>query len=499
MKLVRRTILLAALASLLAGTLPASQVSASAAGTPPREWTPWLLTSADQFRLAAPPGDATRKTERELRELRRLQQERTAKVRRRIERWNGVAATVPWTEEVLRMIVKWRPRPAFSARTLAYLHTAMHDALVAASDSRSAFTRSRPVQLDDRIDPLLRSRSSPYPPDQAVIAGAAESILKTLFPLEDPQHFENLALQAAESRLYAGVNYRSDVMRGLSLGREVASLFLARMQNDGSTSTGPAHPRPAGPGYWSPTPPGFESAIGGPVGKWMPWLMSSPDEVRLSSGIPGPFAYGSAEFMDEVLEVVDVSLNLTPQQESIAFFWDDGPATFTPPGHWNDIALDLIDAYDVGTRQTARIFATLNAVQADATIAFFEAKYFWWSVRPITAIRRLCEDATRLCTDEELDADPSLATYPDWSPAIVTPPFPAYPGGHSTFSGSAAAVLSHFFPDAEPDLTARAEEAAMSRLYGGIHFRSDNEGGLTLGRKLAELGVARAQADGSGL
>ena len=495
---IRRTALFVALVATLAAAMPSASTLAAAA-TPPREWTPWLLSSADQFRLDAPPDDGSRRTRRELRELRNLQDERTPKILRRIEKWNGGPATVPWTKEVLRMIVKWRPRPAPSARLLAYLHTAMYDALIAASDSRSAYDRNRPALLDDRIDPVFRSRGSTYPPEQAVIAGAAETILKALFPLEDPARFERLALQSAESRLYAGVNYRSDVTRGLQLGRDVAGVFLERMQVDGSTNTGFAHPRPDGPEYWSPTPPGFESPIGGPVGTWLPWLMSSPDEVRLSSGIPGPSPYGSESFRAETLEVIDVNENLTPDQESTAFFWDDGPATFTPPGHWNDIALDLVDAYDLGTNQTARIFATLNAVEADAVIAFFEAKYYWWSIRPITAIRRLCEDATRFCTDEELAADPSLATYPSWDPIIITPPFPSYPSGHSTFSGGAGAVLSHFFPDAETDLTARAEEAAMSRLYGGIHFREDNDDGLVLGRKLAELGIARAAADGSGL
>jgi hypothetical protein len=428
-----------------------------------------------------------------------MKDERTSKVMRRIDRWNKGPATVPWTEEILRMIVKWRPRPAPASRGLAYLHTAMSDALIAASDSRAAHDRTRPAVLDDRVDPVLRSRGSTYPPDQAVVAGAAETILKTLFPLEDPARFERLAKQSAESRLYAGVNYRSDVKRGLALGRDVASVFLTRMQNDGSTSTGPAHPKPEGDGYWIPTPPAFESAIGGPVGKWLPWLMSSPDQARVSSGIPGPSAFDSEEFLNQTMEVVDVSENLTPDEDSIAFFWDDGPGTYTPSGHWNEIALDLVDAYDLGTRQTARVFATLNAVEADAVIAFFEAKYFWWSIRPITVIRRLCESATRFCTNDELEADPSLATYPDWSPIIVTPPFPSYPSGHSTYSGSAAALLSHFFPDAEADLTARGEEAAMSRLYGGIHFREDNEDGLVLGRTLAELGIARAMADGSGL
>ena len=167
----------------------------------------------------------------------------------------------------------------------------------------------------------------------------------------------------------------------------------------------------------------------------------------------------------------DVSLGLTEEQKRIADFWADGAGTVTPPGHWTAIALDLIESRRLSERAAARVLAGLNTAQADAFIACWDAKFTYWSERPITAIRR------------ELD--------PDWSSYIATPPFPSYVSGHSTTSGAASEVLAAFFPDAAVELRAAAEEAAVSRLYGGIHFRSDNEVGLVLGRQVAAAAIAR--------
>jgi membrane-associated phospholipid phosphatase len=116
----------------------------------------------------------------------------------------------------------------------------------------------------------------------------------------------------------------------------------------------------------------------------------------------------------------------------------------------------------------------LNTAQADAFICVWDAKYAYWSLRPVTAIRR------------EID--------PGWSPLITTPPFPSYVSGHAGTSGAASTVLSAFFPAEAAQLHAWAAEAALSRLYGGIHFRTDNEVGLALG---TAVGEAALQAWGS--
>jgi membrane-associated phospholipid phosphatase len=154
----------------------------------------------------------------------------------------------------------------------------------------------------------------------------------------------------------------------------------------------------------------------------------------------------------------------------------DGPGTVTPPGHWNAIALDLIRSHQLSERAAAHLLAALNTAHADAFIACWDEKYTYWSERPVTAIRR------------ELD--------PTFLPYITTPPFPSYVSGHSTTSGAASTVLAARFADAARMLRALAVEAAASRLYGGIHFRSDNEAGLALGKKIGLVAVKRYDVRG---
>ena len=179
------------------------------------------------------------------------------------------------------------------------------------------------------------------------------------------------------------------------------------------------------------------------------------------------------QFALELREAYDISRSLTGQQKAIASYWADGAGTVTPPGHWNVIALDLLRVHPLDPQATARLFATLNSAQADAFIACWDAKYTYWSMRPVTAIRRYLD--------------------PTWLPYLVTPPFPSYVSGHATTSAAAAEILGTLFPSEAGQLRAMAAEAAISRLYGGIHFRSDNEAGAELGRK---VGAAALAAEG---
>lgn len=483
----------------------------------PADWKTWHLASTDEFRLSAPPGARSKKTKAELDQLRKLQSRRTPKIKKTIRRWNKGPSTLRWTDLALRMIKDHRPRPPAAARALAVLETGMYDAMLAAHDSRRAYagrTRPKPAALDQRLRPLLGGRKgSSYAPAEVAIAGAAEAILPVLFPAEPPRTFEKAARAASRSRLFAAANYQSDVTRARRLGRRVGASAVARLTDPPADPQPPTFvhgPVPEGEEYWSPTAPHFiNPPIGGMVGAWKPWLIEDFETLRAT--IPGPYAYGSPEFLEETNEVVDVASALTVAQEAQAFFWDDGPGTYTPPGHWLDEAVQLIRSpgepgFALGKNETARALALLAAVEADAAIAAWEAKYYWWSIRPITAIRRLCDDRTRFCTEEEAQAaDPETAPFyprpPDqgWLATIVTPAFPSYPGGHSTFSGAAGKMITYFFPEAGEHINAMAQDAADSRLYGGIHFRSDNEDGLTLGRAVADLGIARAESDGSGL
>jgi len=183
----------------------------------------------------------------------------------------------------------------------------------------------------------------------------------------------------------------------------------------------------------------------------------------------------------------------TADQTQIALFWADGAGTETPPGHWNSIAQDVAAAKGNTLEENARLFALLNLAMADAAICAWDAKYSFSFWRPVTAIRHA-----------DTDGNPATEPDPSWSSLIVTPPFPDYVSGHSTFSGAAATVLAIFYGTDNVSFTtgsdflpgvhrsfnsfsAAAAEAAVSRLYGGIHFRSANEDGLHGGLAIGHL------------
>ncbi len=260
-----------------------------------------------------------------------------------------------------------------------------------------------------------------------------------------------------------------DSVVDLALGRQTAEAVVARARTDGSSAVSTVQ-EPAGAGLWAPTPPAFVTQPLEPLaGTWRPWNLSTGSQLRP----PPPPRPGSVQFETELRDVYTASLALTAEQKAIALHWADGAGTVTPPGHWNEIALSLIRSHDLSEAAAAHVLATLDTAQADAFIACWDAKYAYWSVRPVTAIR------------QELD--------PTWLPLIPTPPFPSYVSGHSTTSGAASEVLAHYFPESAAQLRGMAEEAAISRLYGGIHFQFDNEAGLALGRSVAGAAFAASR------
>lgn len=285
----------------------------------------------------------------------------------------------------------------------------------------------------------------------AAVDGAASTVLPYFFP-DRSAFFESLAERSAGER-------------GFDVGVRWAHRLLGRAAADGADTpwTGTI---PVGPEYWVPTPPGFLPPLLPGWGQVEPWNVDAP-----ATFVPRPPPRpGSAAFEAELREVYDVSRALTPEQRAIALFWADGAGTFTPPGHWNAIAADLLATDPLSLDHEALLFATLNTAQADAFMCAWLTKHTYWSLRPVTAIQR------------ELD--------PAWLPLITTPPFPSYISGHSTTSAAAATVLSSFFPDETDQLQAWAQEAAVSRLYGGIHFRSDNEVGLGVGTAVGVAAVS---------
>ncbi|HVL90163.1 MAG TPA: vanadium-dependent haloperoxidase, partial [Actinomycetota bacterium] len=210
--------------------------------------------------------------------------------------------------------------------------------------------------------------------------------------------------------------------------------------------------------------------------KWggvRPWVLSTGSQVRPAA----PPACDSDEYLAAARDVYQASLTLSPRQKEIAQYWAGGPGTETPPGMNLRTAMEETHQRGLSTMREARVLAYAGAVIADAAIAAWDAKFTYWWDRPVTTIRRLWD--------------------PNWTSYIGTPPFPGYVSGHSTFSGGTMALLAGFFPDKAVAFKAMATDAAMSRFYGGIHARYDNETGLDMGYAIASLALARAATDGA--
>jgi hypothetical protein len=276
----------------------------------------------------------------------------------------------------------------------------------------------------------------------------------------------------------------------------VADAILAWRSTDNSDVM-VAPPARSHVGDWEPTPPGLAPFL-------LPqWAFVEPFAIPTSAFFrpPGPPELTSAEYAAAYEEVktlgAAVGSSRTAEQDLIAQFWADGAGTETPPGHWNSIAQDVALRFGNTVEQNARLFALLNIAMADAAICSWDAKYYFHNWRPITAIR-----------NGDGDGNDSTAGDSAWTSFITTPPFPDYVSGHSTFSGAASTVLATFYGSDRIAFTARsdflpgvtrdfagfsdaADEAAASRLYGGIHFRFSNEDGLQGGIEIGEWTSSR--------
>ena len=348
-----------------------------------------------------------------------------------IKFWENNAA-VHWNG-VARNLVKTNNSNAFVAiRGYAIVGVAQYNAAIAAEKGSDRGT---------------------HPSVHAAISAASVAALSYLYPGAE------LSLETQLDQYLAAQGWpgdrHTDVATGESIGRAVAAQVVARAKTDNffAPYSGPV----TGPGQWtSATPP-----VGATIGQAKTYFLVSGSQFR-----PPPHpALGSPAFAAAVAEVKQISDNRTPAQVASAQFWNLPAGTHQPPGYWNEEAATLAVKYRLNERDAAHLFALMNMVSHDGIVASHEAKFHYWLLRPTMA-------------------EPGI-TLP-----INLPNFPSYPSNHATISAGMARILGDRFPAEKVRLDALADEAALSRVYGGIHYRFDGDAGLALGRTIAAWAVA---------
>jgi hypothetical protein len=478
-------------------------------------WTMITLTGPTQVTVADTIAITSDKYKAELASIKDIQSKLNGSQKKIIEYWSA-GGVLRWNQILRELVARYNlppepnadgtysapdaenpfsfpqfpfTNPPYAARAYSYVTAAQYDALKSAWYYKYHFQRKKPYEVDNAIKSLMPATDLPaYPSEEAVISGVTAEMLKALFPAA----VEEITKKAAEQRnaaLWSGKATATDISEGLAMGKAVAAIFVARAKGDlmnkaigtkaewgALTDSAKLHLQKIGQDqstaiYWH----SLESPARPPMlpffGKVKGWMMLTPDFVSMR---PLPPPHTSTEDMKtELAEVKYYSEHLTREQLAIVHKWADGVGTYTPPGHWNDIATEYIVNAKFSEVRTARAFALLNMAMHNAAVACWDAKFYYFNPRP-------CQ------------LDPTIKT------ATGTPNFPSFVSGHSTFSAAACNVLSYIFPQGADDFKALADEASLSRLYGSIHYRSDIEIGLDLGNDIGTFMVENcAKVDGS--
>jgi hypothetical protein len=441
----------------------------------------------------------------------------------------GETVVAVWNEATLEGIREASVPAPIAARMLAIVNTAMYDAW-AAYDPIATGT--------DGTSRLRR------PSEERSAANAKRAIgIAAYYALRDVSAVPMADVTLLQTKTTIGTNDMPE-----RVGKAAADAVLASRHNDGSNQLGDLHPGNYSdysgyrstntasyvldPSRWQPlliyNEGGGFTTQHFLVPQWGSVTPFAADPAAFAHSFGTPLAAGTEAYRQQAQDIVDISAHLTDEQKTIAEYWADGMMTDSPPGHWMrfGIWISKRDHHDAGT--DARMFFALSNALLDAGIVCWRAKRLNDSVRPITAIHTLFAH-----TKIYAWAGPGKgarwidgsAWQPYQSPLIVTPAFPEFFSGHSTFSAAAAEVLRRFTGSdtfgesytqakgtslfetgvpakavtlAWPTFSAAADQAGLSRRYGGIHFATGDLAGRRAGRAIGALAFERAAAYISG-
>jgi hypothetical protein len=362
---------------------------------------------------------------------------------------DDASAVVEWNRIALRTTAAAPFNPPRESRNIAIVQAAVLDAVTSITHGHRPY--------------LVRVTAPAGASVRAAVAAAAHASLVALYPDQRP------TLDEEYSRALASLPPGD---AGAITGEAVAAAVLAVRAHDGA-DVAAAPPVVSGPGVWIPTPPAFRPALEPGWGRVTPFLLRSGDAVRP----PPPPTPSSRRYARDLREIeavgsVDSAIRTADQTEA-ARFW-----VATAPQLWNQVVQQLSAGRRMSATQTAVALAALNMAGADAFIAAWDAKFAYMQWRPITGIRA--------------DGDA------DWTPLLVTPPFPDYPAAHTTFAGAAETVLTGLLGCRPARLTlaaagvertyrdfdAIADEVVNARVWAGVHWRTSSEVGRALGDRI---------------
>jgi len=376
------------------------------------------------------------------------------------------------------VVVTGKKSPTVAFVYFAYADVAMFDAV---------------NSIDRRFQPFaVRVNASPSASKDAAASVAAHDVLVHYLPLQQPTL--DLELSASLSAIPDG----ADKADGISVGEAVAAQWLALRSGDGlEAPVVLALPTP-GPGVWQPVPnyPLANPTIPPPVAEWQsefkPFVLRSADQFL--DRVPPPPSLTSPTFtrnFNQTKAYGDLNSSVrTPAQTEIGLFWSDNPAA-----QYSRALRALVQTQGLDTAEAARLGAMSFVALADSATACMNAKYHYWSWRPLTAIR-----------DAASDGNPNTVADPDWEPLDVTPQHPEYPANHGCATQALMDVLTAYFDTDEIAYSVTStvtgtthsfdsfqdvvEEVDNARIYGGMHFHHSVKEGNRLGRRVANYILA---------
>ena len=437
-----------------------------------------------------------------------------------------------WNQLTLEAIKLTITSPPLAARVLAMVHTAMYDAWSVYQQKPISTSTALLIKIQDEANCTKENRRKAF-------SFAAYRVLRNCFWGALPAQNKNMFRDFMCELNYNPDETSLDITTPEGIGNLAAKLVIEYRNGDGSNPHGTLH-MPAWSDYTGYKPVNTWDKVNdldhwqtlrteGAAGAFkiqnflVPhWGLVKPFALNFNWQFRPmhPYKKHEAQFKEQVKETISISAGLTDKQKAIAEYWADGPGTFTPPGHWCEIAQFIAECKKYGNYDCIKLFFALCNALLDAAIACWECKRYYDSVRPITAVREMYRGK-----DIQAWGGPHKGTQTikgeNFQPYIGTPPFPEHVSGHSNFSRSAAVILQrytcsdHFDGCTEikkggssiepgttpkqdiilewPTFTDAAEQAGMSRLYGGIHFAKGNKDGQLLGEAIGNHAWQKAK------